>query len=401
VRAIVIGAGFAGLAAADALQRAGAEVVVLEARDRVGGRVWSRTLANGSVVEMGAEFILPGNTVLTGLAERFGLGLWTKGMRYGDREPRGGIGVDRQALFVAADAVREALERVPAASSLSAGQLLDGLDIDPGAREALLARVEVSCANLADTVGADALRDVAAHATDVCPSVAGGNQGLALALAAELGSAVIVGSPVARVVWSEGRVVATAGSAEVAGNAAVVAVPASVLGAIAFEPALPAATAEAFASVVYGQAAKLFVPLHTVPQPSAVLSVPERYWTWTATAAGDEVQPVVHAYVGSAPALEAMRIAEGPGAWLASIARLRPDLDLDPRGAVLSTWQDDPWVRAAFSTHGPTAGNDLLTRRVGPLVFCGEHTESEYRGLMEGALRSGFRAAEQLLTGMC
>ena len=90
VRVAVVGAGLAGLSAADVLRRSGAEVVVLEARDRVGGRVWSRELANGAVVEMGAEFILPGNTELRGLVERFGLGLWSKGMRYGDREPRGG-----------------------------------------------------------------------------------------------------------------------------------------------------------------------------------------------------------------------------------------------------------------------------------------------------------------------
>ena len=45
---------------------------MLEARDRVGGRVWSRTLENGAIVEMGAEFILPGNTLVRELAERFG-----------------------------------------------------------------------------------------------------------------------------------------------------------------------------------------------------------------------------------------------------------------------------------------------------------------------------------------
>jgi monoamine oxidase len=52
--ACVIGAGFAGLAAAEALSLAGVRVTVLEARDRVGGRVWSRRLENGAVFAMGA-----------------------------------------------------------------------------------------------------------------------------------------------------------------------------------------------------------------------------------------------------------------------------------------------------------------------------------------------------------
>ena len=81
MRAAVVGAGFAGLAAADELRRGGAEVVVLEARDRVGGRVWSPHLENGSVIEMGAEFILPGNDVLRETARRLGLELADKGMR--------------------------------------------------------------------------------------------------------------------------------------------------------------------------------------------------------------------------------------------------------------------------------------------------------------------------------
>ncbi len=58
MRVVVVGGGLAGLAAADELRRGGAEVVLLEARDRVGGRVWSRELDDGSIVEMGAEFIL-------------------------------------------------------------------------------------------------------------------------------------------------------------------------------------------------------------------------------------------------------------------------------------------------------------------------------------------------------
>ncbi len=89
MRVIVVGAGFAGLAAADTLARAGAEVEVLEARDRVGGRVWSVPFA-GAVVERGAEFILPHDRAVLAAADRLGLALVRKGTLYGNREPRGG-----------------------------------------------------------------------------------------------------------------------------------------------------------------------------------------------------------------------------------------------------------------------------------------------------------------------
>ena len=88
MRAIVVGAGLAGLAAADALAAGGFEVTVFEARDRVGGRVWSRTLDDGSVVELGGEFVLPPDDVVRRTARRLGLPLYEKGTLYGDREPR-------------------------------------------------------------------------------------------------------------------------------------------------------------------------------------------------------------------------------------------------------------------------------------------------------------------------
>ncbi len=399
MRVIVVGAGLAGLAAADELHRAGADVVVLEARDRVGGRVWSRTLPNGAVVEMGAEFILPGNDVMLGIVERFALGLWWKGMRYGDREPRGGVGVDPATLAAAAAAVGSALQSRPQGSPrLPAAAFLTGLDLPPGAREAITARLEVSSANDASVVEAGQLAGLAAHSDAECPSVAGGNQRLATALAGSLDGAVHVGSPVRRVVWAETGVRVAAAAGDVEGDACVVAVPASVLGEIAFDPPLPERTAAAMAGVAYGHAAKLFVPLSAVPEPSAVLSVPERYWTWTATGAEDRVQPVVNCFAGSSGALEALRVTEAADAWLASVGRLRPDLALQPEGVVLSTWDDDPWVRAAYSTTTvDRPSTEDLTAPVGPLHFCGEHTAGRFSALMEGALRSGLRAAAQVL----
>ena len=80
------------------------------------------------------------------------------------------------------------------------------------------------------------------------------------------------------------------------------------------------------------------------------------------------------------------------------MVRLRPDLALAAEAAVLSRWDDDPWVSAAYSTPTPGGGGDL-TLPIGPLHFCGEHTDDAFPELMEGALRSGLRAADDVLRG--
>jgi monoamine oxidase len=401
-RVCVVGAGFAGLAAAAALAAGGLEPLVVEARDRVGGRVHSRRLANGAVVELGAEFVEDDHQTLAAAARELGLALAPTGMAYGDRDPRGGLGTDRATVLAEVGRLGDLLagRATPDLPGRSVAEVLAGLPLDPGAREAIAARLQVSAAQPVGELSAAALGHAgSSFSTRESLRVAGGNQGIALALAARLGGAVHLGTPVRAVAWSGAGVRVATDGAELAADACLLAVPASVMGRIRFDPPLPAWKAEALARVAYGHAAKLFVPLRRVPPPSAVLSVPDHYWTWTATGAGGGVQPVVSAFAGSAPALAALEVATGPAPWRRKLAALRPDLDLDD-GELLSTWDDDPWIEAAYSTRTPAfrpGDPDLLARPVGPLHFAGEHTAGPWSGLMEGALRSGRRAAAELL----
>ena len=282
----------------------------------------------------------------------------------------------------------------------SVAEVLAGLPLDPAAREAIAARLQVSAAQPVEALSAAVLGHAgSSFSTRESLRVGGGNQGIALGLAGRLGGAVHLGAPVGAVAWSGQGVRVAADGAEVAADACLLAVPASVIGRIRFDPPLPAWKTDALGRVVYGHAAKLFVPLRRVPPPSAVLSVPDHYWTWTARGADGTVQPVVSAFAGSAPALAALEVAVGPATWRRRLAALRPDLDLDD-AAVLSTWDDDPWIQAAYSTRTPAfdpGDPAVLARPVGPLHFAGEHTAGPWSGLMEGALRSGHRAAAELL----
>jgi len=131
-----------------------------------------------------------------------------------------------------------------------------------------------------------------------------------------------------------------------------------------------------------------------------VQSGPDRFWTWTAADGSGQVQPVLHAFGGTEAGLAALAVARGPAAWAARVAALRPELAADVSGAMLTTWNDDPWAGESYSASTVTvaAGDDeLIAAPLGRVHFAGEHTAGDWAGLMEGALRSGARAADEVL----
>src|ERR1700761_8211596 len=122
-RVVVVGAGFAGLAAADALRARGAEVTGLEARDRVGGRVWSVPFGDGAVGERGPGFILPDYDGMRSLAARFDIPLVLKGTPYGRRTAIGEEAVSDAEL----EAAFERIRRGPPAGAAGVGGGIGGL----------------------------------------------------------------------------------------------------------------------------------------------------------------------------------------------------------------------------------------------------------------------------------
>lgn len=360
---------------------------MFEARERVGGRVRSTRLENGAVVELGAEFVLPGYDVLRETAARLGLELFEKGTLYGNREPRDGPPVSREELEAAASALRE-----PGSGSIA--DALERLVPSAGARAAIAARLAVSSGYELDDQDASALAEGAAGFGDF-PShgIVGGNDRIALGLAERLGDAVRTSTAVARVAWSASGVAVRAGGDELTAEACVIATPAPHALELEWDPPLPQWKQEALAGVRYGQAAKLFLPLAAPAPPSQTLSVPLRFWTWT-----QHGVPAASSFAGSPSALERLEVDRGPGRWADAVRKLRPDLDYADGPPLLETWHDDPWARGAYSarTLSSPLDDDALARPVGAVAFAGEHTAGQWHGLMEGALRSGLRAATEL-----
>ncbi len=127
------------------------------------------------------------------------------------------------------------------------------------------------------------------------------------------------------------------------------------------------------------------------------MNVPERWWCWTATGEGDEPMPVVSCFAGSA--LDALEVSSSGPARVDRVAGRA-----QTRASAASP--KEPCSRRGTTTRGSRAAYSIspsedltaaLAEPVGPLAFAGEHTAGPFAALMEGAVRSGRRAAEQIL----
>jgi monoamine oxidase len=394
---IVIGAGFAGLAAATDLAGAGIDVLVLEARGRVGGRVWSETLeapdGGEAIIERGGEFILKGYDRLRELAAHHGLAITDTGMSYYVRQPRGSAGVDAEALGRAGSAVARSAR---AAAGGSVADVIAAAGLPPPVAEAVRARVEISCGLEADQLAPAVLEHVGSFAPLPSHRIARGNQSLARAMAHALGEDRLkLRMPVRAIERTGDQFRVLLGDGELEADEVVLAVPLPVLRELAID--LPDWKREALAAVEIGQAAKLHLPLAKSAPTSAVMSVPGRFWCWTATTADGHVAPVLNCFAGSPGALRRLGVQAGADRWVDAVLDLRPDLELVSSEAVLTVWQSDPFALGAYRADGLAEVDEAaLEAPVDGLHFAGEWAAGPLSGLMEGALRSGARAAAEI-----
>ena len=393
MKVCVIGAGLAGLAAAESLARNGADVTVLERGERVGGRVWSERLSNGGLIERGGEFITAGYDATESVASRLGLMLEGMGIRYPDRELEPDPGLRRQAVIEAAEVVAAAARAEPDAP---ATVVLERAVDDPAIRDLFAARVQSAAAYAFDRMDARWLGDVP-KLVDRAETrrVRGGNQRLAEELAAALPRDVMLDERAVAIHHDASGVRVRTERDALDSDACVIAVPSSLLGDIAIDPALPPETSSAIEDIPMSAAAKLAVPLHSPASSRAVMSVPHRFWAWTTPS--DEVDGrVVGAWAGSLPVLDELNARSGdPRRWLERLEELWPELELDREAAELTLWDETAWPRGAYSVQSTDIEGPLDTGSP-RLVLAGEYTAGSWSGTIEGALRSGLRAARDL-----
>lgn len=425
VDVVVVGAGVAGLAAARALVLGGQRVVVLEARDRIGGRTWTDT-ALGVPVDLGASWIhgIDGNP-LWALASAFGIHTveYTVGSFQFDGRPiawHGPSGArlssEAAAAFVAdLHVVDAALVDVVAAApppstyAAAVDTVLRALrwegDRAARIREYAAHRSEDLCGAPVTLLDAHGLDEEHVAGDEV---VFPGGYGQYSAHLAE-GLDVRLSSVVRAVSQSDvGAVVElTDGSTTTAAHV-VVTVPLGVLqaGDVAFDPPLAAPVAGALGRLGMGVYDKVF------------LRFPERFWgdDWVVRQQGPAGvdwhswydmsrvtgEPVIAALVGGSGArrLETLPDAAIVEEGLAALRRMHGPSVPEPEAHRITRWAADPYARGSYSYLHVGASpddHDLLGTPSGRVQLAGEATWGDDPATVHGALRSGLRAAGRLL----
>ncbi|HEY7406235.1 MAG TPA: NAD(P)/FAD-dependent oxidoreductase [Candidatus Angelobacter sp.] len=413
---LVIGGGVAGLAAAGRLTSAGLHVTLLEARDRLGGRIWTHHTPEYPV-ELGAEFIHGRPEEILSLAAEAAVPIVP--VEGGFRRRIDGAWADAGRLMGEVD---QLFEKMPADElDQSFQHYVDRAGIEEEVRQQALRYVEGFHAADPTLISVHSLiRD--RHAEEAISGdgrqfrFAKGYGGLVQAMKDRIEPArfdMQLSTAVTEIQWCAGDVVARNSNAEFRAPRAIITVPLGVLKAnrIAFHPELPTKK-QAINFLEMGGAVRV------------ILCCKERFWErdpemddlgflftndpqfptwWTANGLP---YPILTAWAAGkyASALKDLSTDEITHKATQSLARIvgmtEHDVAAQVTDAFTHDWQSDPFSRGAYSyaaVGGIDAARALAAPVAGTLFFAGEATNADgYNATVHGAIATGYRAAEEI-----
>lgn len=387
MKVIVVGAGAAGLAAARTLHEHGVTVLVLEARERAGGRAYTvRTSSGGYPVELGAEFIHGQADATMRLLRECG-------------EATLEIGETLDEVWEATERVLQRVDLNGADSSVDA--FLRNVDTPDADR----ARMLIEGFDAAITSDASILaiaKEWQSSGNDTQARPAAGYEPIIRHLAQPLGDRIRYNAPVHEIAWSQAGVEVDG----IAAKYAIVTAPIGVLrsGGIRFTPELPQEKRRAIEAIAMGPVVKVVLEFRSVFWDEAFFVVPPECGFRTVWSRLPERAPVLVAWAGGDAAARLAASASDPvAAALDACRKLFPHVDVRSElvRAHYHDWQADPYARGAYSylrVNGGDARERLAEPVDGRLFFAGEASVPEDGGTVAGALDSGYRAAAQVLT---
>src|SRR5215204_5183651 len=442
VDVVVVGAGMAGLIATRDLLAANVSVLVLEARNRVGGRLLNHTLGNGSVVELGGQWVGPTQDAVLALAKELGLGLfptYVEGEHFlaMDGSVKRYVGED---FALPEDALAdvgetwEHLRKMADEVSLDEPWRAENADTwDAKTVETWLVantktetglgywRTIVPALFSAETAEMSLLhflfycrsggtldRLVATHGGAQESRLQGGSQEFTLRLAGRLGGAVRLGAPVTAIRQDGGSVEVTHDRGVVEAGRAIVALPPTLAGRIRYSPVLPPLRDQLTQQVPMGYVIKVQI------------AYPEPFWraerlSGSVFSLDDEVSVI---FDNSPPDLRCgVLLGFLEGRHARSAGKLPPEerrtlvlsvftkffgpRAADPDEYVERDWAAEEWSRGCYGgrlgTGVWTGYGEALWEPVGRIHWAGTETADVWNGYMDGAVRSGERAAREVL----
>ncbi|HST70484.1 MAG TPA: FAD-dependent oxidoreductase [Solirubrobacterales bacterium] len=459
----IVGAGLAGLVAARRLAAAGLRPLVLEARDRVGGRILNEEIGDGKVVEVGGQWIGPGQERIAALATELGvttfpthdegrhlLEVGGKRTSYAGALTDARVELLRDLSRAVSPLALADLELARARLDRMARQVpLDAPWAAPKARRwdeqtfASWLRRNTRSAAARTLLGLATEAVWAAEPADVSllhvlfyahsgggfnrllgtgggaqqDRFHGGSQRIPLLLAEQLGEEQLrLGAPVRRIEHGSEGVVLHAGdephaTLTVRAKRAIVAVPPTLAGRIAYDPPLPALRDQLTQRMPQG----------TVIKTMAIYEEP--FWRRDGLSgqAATDVGPARVVFDNSPPDgspgvllgfLEGRLAREWGGrpaaerqqAILAGHARLFGERAAAPQQFIERVWADEEWTRGCYgclmTTGGWTEYGRALRAPIGSLHWAGAETATVWNGYMDGAVQSGERACEEVVSAL-
>jgi monoamine oxidase len=453
---VVVGAGLSGLVAAREVVRAGHSVAVLEARDRVGGRMLNRPIAGGDVVDLGAEFIGPTQNHVRALVDELriatfqtyhqGRNVYVAGgsrTTYSDSGLTGAAPPDPLILpdlLLATTALDRLSRQVPVHAPWEAAGAdeYDGQSLEAWFRRNTTGSqrfIDASTAGLGAVFGAElreisllfALFLIAASGDEGTPGtfernvntrggaqqdrISGGAQAIALALARQLGRRVVPRSAVRRIVQGRGYVDVISDRYVGRARQVIVALPPTLAGRIDYEPAMPALRDGLMQRLPQGQIVKVqaiyerpFWRDDGLNGSSLALAGPCRVTFDSSPQSGTPGALLGFVCGDDARRFGRLPAADRRQAALGSFARAFGSLALSPLDYVEMDWGAQRYSRGCpVAVPAPgvlTTYGSALREPVGRIHWAGTETATYWNGYMDGAISAGRRAAREALASL-
>jgi len=411
---IIVGAGFAGLTAASDLADAGVNVLLLEARDRVGGKVESEVLPDGTRIDTGGQFFCRDMPELMALIKAHGR---TPVMTYAEGEtifrppvaPQKGYELWRQV-----DALRDRMIATkpddPELAGLTVADWVARQDIPADVAKGFLRLVKGLWCRSPDEIAFTYLasndRRITNTHSELEMFLGGTAHALAGELAAKLGDRLKLNTAVSRIEHSAEGVEIWSGAQRFSAGRVILALPPVAVRKLVFSPALPAPVDKALRAWAPGYAIKVQVS-YAKPfwrdlglNGTVMWQEPQGLYACD-TSRGGYAGLVM--FIGGPLALQwhGRPLEELHGFVRERLVDAFGEQGADMRDIHVRDWVDDPWSSGAYSDVivDPEArdAEDVLNAGVPPIHFASSELASSYPGYIEGAIVAGRQAAARLL----